>query len=329
MPIWLIILISILGGLLLLAVLAYLIVELAFEKTYYKRGDGMNCIRYYHKEEFPNLNTEKISFQSGKNILHGYIYKDKKIKNYKAVILLTHGIGFGHNYHLTLINEIAKAGYIIVAYDFTASGISEGRRIKSMTQGIKDNEKALEFVTSNEDLNKYPLFLMGHSWGGYVALTSLSYAYKIEKVVSFCGFNSEIDMFTTANGLMKVLKPFVVLRNFFHYGNYSRLSASKALKNTNAKVLYIQGENDLVVKKEISSSLFKSVDNKNIRVEVLKDKGHSPMFTIPDEKEQATMLANFGMLGGVEVEPTLNIDYRKISEIDPDISKLVIEFLDN
>ena len=71
MPIWLIILISILGGLLFLAVLAYLIVELAFAKTYYKRGDGMNCIRYYHKEEFPNLITEKISFESGKNILHG------------------------------------------------------------------------------------------------------------------------------------------------------------------------------------------------------------------------------------------------------------------
>ena len=329
MPLWLIITLSILGVLLLIAVLLYLVVEIAFRKTFFKRGDGVNCIRYYHQDEFPNLDFKKFSFNSGKNILRGYIYKDKKIKDFKAVVLLTHGIGFGHNYHLTLINEIAKAGYIIVAYDFTASGISEGRRIKAMTQGLLDNEHALEYVTTNEELNKHPLYLMGHSWGGYVALASLNLNYKIDKVVSFCGFDSEIGMFTTASKAMKILKPFVVLRNYFHYGKYALMSASKALKNTNVKVLYLQGENDVVVKKEISSSLFKSIDNKNIHIEVLKDKGHSPMFTIENEKEQATLLANFGMLGGIEVDPSFNVDYRKISEIDPDISKMVIEFLDN
>lgn len=329
MPIWLIITLSILSGLLLIAILMYLIVEVAFRKTFFKRGDGVLCIRYFHQDEFPNLDYKKFSFKSGKNILRGYIYKDKKVKDFKAVILLTHGIGFGHNYHLTLINEIAKAGYIVVAYDFTASGISEGKRIKAMTQGLIDNEHALEFVTTNEELNKYPLYLMGHSWGGYAALASLNLNYKIDKVVSFCGFDSEIGMFTTASKLMKLLKPFVVLRNYFHYGKYATMSASKALKSTKAKVLYLQGENDVVVHKSISSSLFKSIDNKNIRVEVLKDKGHSPMFTIENEKEQATLLASFGMLGGVETDPTFNVDYRKISEIDPDILHLVIEFLDN
>ena len=53
------------------------------------------------------------------------------------------------------------------------------------------------------------------------------------------------------------------------------------------------------------------------------------MFTTECEKQQMQYLGTFGFLGGAKVEPTLHIDYRKISELDPDILRLVIDFFNN
>lgn len=329
MPLWLSITLIVLGSLLLVVLLLFAVVELGYAKIFYKRGDGINCIDYYSPKEFKSLSYEKIHFNSGRYQLTGFIYKNIKVKKFKAVVLVNHGIGFGHFYLLPLIEQIANDGFIVISYDFTASGLSEGRRIKSMSQALLDNKAFFTYLSSREDLNKYPLYLLGHSWGGYASLASLNLNTKIDKVVSFAGFSSELDLFTSSVKLIKLLKPLFILRNFIHYGKYSSMSGLKGVSNSTSKILYIQGKEDKVVSPKIGANLLSKVTNENLVIKLLPEKGHSCFFTKESEKKALDVLSQFGMFSSKAYDPHLNIDYRKISEIDPDIVSLILEFLNN
>lgn len=329
MPLWLSITLIVLGSLVLLILILFLIVELGYLKIFFKRGDGINCIDYYSPKEFKELSYEKIHFNSGKYQLTGFVYKNSKIKKYKAVVLVNHGIGFGHRYLLSLIEKIASDGFIVVAYDFTASGISEGKRIKSMTQALLDNKAFFSYLSTREDLKKYPLYLVGHSWGGYASLASLNLDVKIDKVISFAGFSNELDLFTSTLKPIKILKPIFLLRNYIHYGEYSLMSGLKGVQSSSAKILYIQGEEDKVVSPAIGANLLSKVSNKNLQIKLLPNKGHSCFFTPESEKKALEVLSQFGMFSSKAYDPHLSIDYRKISRIDPDIVSLVLDFLNN
>ncbi len=310
-----------------LFLISLLFIEILYHKLFYKRGDGHPSIRYYLFNEFPNLVREPISFFSQKNILHGYIYSDKKIKKNKGLILMVHGIGFGHSYLYPLINYFCQNGYLVLAYDQSASGISEGKRIKGLTRAIIDLEFALEFVKNSQKLQGYPLYLFGHSWGGYAVLNALNFSnYNIEKVISVSGFNSEIDFVLSFAKKLKILKPILMLDYLLHYGKYAKFTALEGLEKTNSKVLFLQGEDDATVSLAISGALFKNVNNRNVRVELLANKGHTPFVDNYSQNMQNTVMAQYGFLGGVDIALDMAVDFRKISIPDEKIFKLMLDF---
>ncbi|MCR5332950.1 MAG: lysophospholipase [Bacilli bacterium] len=329
MPIWLIILLSVLGGLLILASLPLIIVEVGYKKMFPHRADGVNSIRYFHKDEFNGLMYEKIYFLSKKDQLKGYIYKNKKCKSFKACIIMCHGIGFGHAYYLPLINKLCEDNYIVMAFDQYASGISEGLKVEGMARGVVDLDAAINFASKHEELGKNPLYVLGHSWGGYSALAVLAVNNKPLKVISLAGFNSEVDLYNGYVKGIKFLKPYFYLHNKIKYGKLGNLSGVDGLKVTDAKVLYLQGENDLVVPPAISSDLFKEVKKDNISIEMLPHKGHSFFFSFNSEENQGKLLAKYGLLGGVDKDYNNFVDYRKMSELDPDIYSKIVSFFDN
>lgn len=304
-----------------------LFIEILYHKLFNKRGDGHPSIRYYLFSEFPSLAKEVVSFKSGKNILHGYVYKSKNIKEVKGLILMVHGIGFGHSYLYPLINYFCENGYLLLCYDQTASGISEGKRIKCMTSALKDIENALKFVSNNLKLQGYPLYLFGHSWGGYAVLNALNFAnFNIQKVISVSGFNSEIDFILSFAKKLKLLKPMLYLDNYLHNGKYTKLTAYKGLENTKSKVLFLQGEDDVTVSLNISGLLFKKIQNPNVHVELLKGKGHTPFVDDYSQNMQNTVMGKYGFLGGIDIPLDEGVDYRKISLPDESIYKMMLDF---
>ncbi len=306
---------------------ALLFIEILYHKLFNKRGDGHPSIRYYLFSEFPNLNREPISFNSKKNILHGYIYSYKDVSEFKGLILMVHGIGFGHSYLYPLIDYYCKNNYLVLCYDQSASGISEGRRIKCLTSAIIDIENALKFIKNNQKLQRYPLYLFGHSWGGYAVLNALNFKdYNIKKVISVSGFNSEIDFILSFANKLKWLKVIIMLDLYLHNSKYAKMSAFTALKNCESKVLFLQGEDDVTVSLSISGHLFKQIDNKNIEVELLKGKGHTPFVDDYSQKMQNSVMSQYGFLGGVDIPLDKGVDYRKISIPDEKIYRRMLDF---
>jgi len=90
--------------------------------------------------------------------------------NPRAVIALVHGFGEHSGRYQNLVRYLTPRGYTICAYDHRGHGRSPGQRghIKSWAEFRTDLKHFLETVRIKQpDL---PLFLMGHSMGGLIAL---------------------------------------------------------------------------------------------------------------------------------------------------------------
>ena len=138
---------------------------------------------YMHKlEEFEGLSRTKYQFSSNKGqMLTGYMYyvgeKDKEFSdNYKGIIVMSHGFGGGgHNSYMDCANEFAQNGYLVFAFDVTGCDESEGKAVGGLPQGVIDLRYAISFVEENKDFPDLPIFLFGHSWGGYSVCSVLKY----------------------------------------------------------------------------------------------------------------------------------------------------------
>lgn len=310
----------------------FLSIEISYRKFLYKRGDGDLRIKYPY--EYKDISREKISFKNKDSAaLSGYIYKDENNKNPKALIVIVHGIGYGHFYLLPLIRKLVHDGYLVLAYDQYGSGISEGTYVSSALRGILDLECALEYISTNETINKLDLYLLGHSWGGFTVINALNIKDNdIKKIISISGFNNENDLIKPSSKIVKYLSWAIYIRNFCRYGRASFFSSYKSLlNNKSAKVMYLQGEDDNIVSPNLSGYKFKEIEEKNnlLKVIMFKDKGHAPQVTKKAQEEQDKVLKELGLFGGDLTNYNKQIDYEELSTIDEDVYQLILDFYNN
>ena len=312
----------------LILILLIILIEKSFAQSFYKRGDGATCIDYALPSEFDNLSKRKIAFKSKKETLRGFVYKDKSVTNFKAVIVIAHGIGFGHFYLLNLVSYFAKNGYIVFCYDQASSGMSSGKKIDCMSRASLDIDYALRFKENDDELKNYDTYLFGHSWGGFTVLSALNLKHKIKKVISVAGFNSEADLATATTPKIKPFGFIIRLRNFIHYGRYAFFDASKGIIKSPAKIRYYQGDKDLTISPKLGLEFFKKYEKDNFEVIALKDKGHTPFINDESQKLQQEVLVDLGLLGGKEVDVSYFVDFRKLSLPDNDVYQCFLEFFD-
>ncbi|MCQ2578182.1 MAG: lysophospholipase [Treponema sp.] len=228
-------------------------------KKNFKRGsygDKELTARWFYdhyEKDYPR--SEKIAFKSGKNTLYGYVYGEK---NTKGLIVFAHGIGGGHESYLDLILGMVDRGWRVFAYDATGSCESEGKGTKGLSQSALDLNEALKYVENDAELSKLPLFVMGHSWGGFASAAVLNFDHPVKAVVSFSGYYKptaelfeEADRQFPKSGIL--LHPFIRLTNFVTFGKYSGLSAVKGINKSGIPVLICHGNDDKMISLENSS----------------------------------------------------------------------------
>lgn len=320
----LIIILSILGALILFYISCFFANKIVSKKIYGHRGDGSLSIKYSLPSDYKNLKVTKDYFLNNKKAhLTMYHYEPK---NQKVIghVLFIHGIGGGHFYSLQLIDYLCSRGLSVYAYDQYASGTSEGKCIESMNQGAIDVKYAVRYMKSHVEGDFY---VAGHSWGGYAASQALRYSNRITKCLNIAGLNSEADM--TSGPLRKVVSVIVRFCGFTKYGKYAYYTTYGAFKKTSAKVLYLQGEEDLVVDPNQTGYFYqKKFKNKeNIEVVMLPKKGHSPIVTYESQLAQSEVMKQFGMLGENLVPLETYVDFVKNNVPDMEVYKLIGDFL--
>ena len=248
---------------------------------------------YFSNDDFPNLARERYTFYScNKNMLVGYVYQDKSIKKKKGIFVFCHGYGGGgHHCYLDVINVLCEFGYYVFAYDATANDESQGHSMKGFTQGALDADKALSFVETLPAYQKLPLYLCGHSWGGYSASNAIGWHPSVKGLIAFSGFNQATGIFKTngelfagdrSNDFMSYVDAYEDLL----FGSISKNTAVESFRNTKAKICIVHSDDDMTVPIEAGFDIYKKEFKGDPRFKFIKlmGKGHGTVYYTSEGK---------------------------------------------
>lgn len=100
----------------------------------------------------------------------------------KAVLIVVHGFGEHSGRYRNLVDYLVPRGYVVYGFDHRGHGRSPGGRgyISAWREYREDVQAFVRLVGERE--SGYPLFLMGHSLGGLIALE-----YVLRHPEGLCG----------------------------------------------------------------------------------------------------------------------------------------------
>ncbi len=291
-----------------------------------------------------SYSRESVEFYSGENKLQGYVYGGE---NDKGLIIISHGMGGGHEGYTADIRRFVDHGWRVLGFDNTGCCGSEGDSMVGMVQSALDLDAALDFVESDPELSTLPVCLYGHSWGGYAVTAVLNFDHDIAAVASMAGYDKAVEMEVEwGKDMMGVFiytqYPFLWLYNKLAFGEYAGLSAVDGINRTDTPVLIVHGDGDTVVRYDGSGIIAKrdKITNPNAQFLTLSgedNNGHNTIFQsreavkyvnhLSEEYDALKEEADGEELSDeVKAEFFGKVDKEKANEINPELINAVEEF---
>lgn len=336
-----IILFVLLGIFLIISIIIFIIANMIRKSILGKRYDDNGTLHYFSVDDYDDLNVKNVKFYSEKNELSGYFYYKTNIE-YKALLILSHGLGAGHVQYMTEINYFTNQGFLVFSYDIRGTLNSSGKGIGYLFNAVKDLKAALDYIDKIEELKKYKKVLFGHSMGGYAVNNILALKKDISCVVSLSSFISSYSLISDLlkdtigrNGLIfsKVLK----MQDYLRGGKYAKLNSIDSIKSSNVPVLLVAGEKDNIVKVENSFNLYEAELNNKQNVEFLRveKRYHRPNITIRASEYDQKVNAEISLFNQKKIKDQKQIkdfynkfDYNLLVELDDEIMNKIIIFIE-
>lgn len=256
------------------------------------RVDTPNEYYSYLTKARPDFLRTAASFNSNKGQkLQGYFYFYDSTP-YKGLVVMAHGMGGGHDSYLAEAEYLASRGYLIFAYDNTGTNESEGKRLIGLSQSGIDLHYALQFVESLPMLDKLPLLLYGHSWGGFAVTAVNNYPHRVKAVVSVAGFEENSNVLkqqgrAMVGDIISLFMPYVHLYERMLFGDAATHTGISGLSKTDAKVLIIHSKDDPIVDYEANFMRYKSTFSDNPRFTFLSLTSHGHNAVLSQEADAA------------------------------------------
>lgn len=239
--------------------------------------DTRFTLDYYYDHFEADYSREELTFKSGENTLNGFIYG---MENDKALLVFAHGIGGVHDEYMKELAWFVDRGWRVFAYDATGSGNSEGEGTMGLPQSALDLHAALTYAEGDERLSGLPVYLMGHSWGGYAVTAVLNFDHDIKGVASIAGYAEPVQMIyefsrDVVGEFRPLLYPSIWLYNKLRFGEYSGLSAVDGINKRDIPVLVFHGTNDHTVSYTESGIINHRSEITNPKAEFVTLEGYS------------------------------------------------------
>ncbi|NLY11066.1 MAG: alpha/beta fold hydrolase [Firmicutes bacterium] len=337
----------ILGVLVLFSIVSLILVKVLYDAQF-QRFDLPDerlttALRYSdYEEKYPR---ELVTFKSGSNTLQGYIYGKA---NDKGLVVIAHGLGGGADSYLGQTTYFVDQGWCVFTYDATGSYRSEGKSTKGFPQSVLDLDAALRYIETHPELNNLPVFLFGHSWGGYAVCNVLHYDHQIAGVVSVAGVNSAMEIVieqgrSLLGNFIYIQYPFLWLYQRLLFGNVLSFSAVDAINKSQTPVLIIHGTDDKEVAYDGSSIISKldQITNPNVTAITLDEvgrNGHNNIFRSHQALHYVTSIQNElnslyeeyqqDIPEKIKVEFFANIDRARAQELNSELMNQINDFLD-
>lgn len=237
-------------------------------------------------DDFDGLQRERYEFPSDKGqLLTGYRYH-RGGEDAKGVVVLAHGFGGGgHRSYMNVADYFASNGYAVFAYDATGNDESQGDAVGGLPQGLIDLDYALRFVKGCPDFAGMPIFLWGHSWGGYAAGAVLQLHPDVKAAVIVAGFNESTDMLAAegrniVGDVIDLALPLLERYEAELFGDYAAMSVLDGLACTRARVMIIHSADDGMIPIEMSFDRYHEAFAEDPRFVFVRyeDRGHNYVF---------------------------------------------------
>ena len=270
MEFWQILLIVV-GAVLLLCVFLFFVVKTIIDSIFSRteRTNYSSLIQFKDiKKEYPQ---ELLKFKSGKNMLQGYLLG---AENTKGLVVVAHGLGGGAEGYLTPILYFVDEGYQVFAYDNTGYHLSEGKSSVGLPQAVDDLKAALTFIEGEERFAALPVYLFGHSWGGYAVTAVLNFTDRMKAVASVSGFSDPNKMIREWARRMVgkwavAVNPFMVLHQRLSFGKKLDIKAVDGINKADVPVMLVHGSEDPTVRLDGSATFSCKEEITNPKVEYL------------------------------------------------------------
>lgn len=260
----------------------------------------LDYLMYLSREFIPELGRRgEATFYSGRNLLQGYRYYAKGTS--KGLVVFVHGImGCADDKYAIFQAEMLRRGYDVFAFDLTASGRSQGQEISGLQQSAYDVAAALDYLRSTGECPLgMPVFLFGHSWGGYGVAASLGLGARPTAVVSVSGFASPLkEMLGLPSSYFGGAVPLgegelsEALRR--RVGEHYDLSAYEGVRGSGVPTLLIHGDQDKTVPLEGVSLLHEAQGLPNVETILRQGYGHMDVFFDPRAVDYAKKVKEMG-----------------------------------
>ncbi len=226
--------------------------------SFFKRYEKKDLFRIYGEFDYSRvkdkIKRKLFNFDTDTDTLQGYFYT---AENSKGLVVVCHGMRSGADDYLPFIMYFVSNGYSVFTYDCKGTYASGGDSTVGMCTPLIDLDYAIRYIKNNNDLSKYPLFIFGHSWGGYAATSVLSIHKNIKAVAAIAPFNDAYTLiedkgmqFTgpfSDNLIRGFPKAFLEVYQKHLFNDYTKYTAVKGINSTDIPVLIAHGERDFII----------------------------------------------------------------------------------
>ncbi len=327
------------------SIASLIIVQMLFNDTFARTTPpepGLTSSILY-EDIADRYDREPVSFSSGENRLTGHLYCGN---NPEGLVVISHGLGGGEGSYLPEMMYFADHGYQVLCYSNTGCWDSEGKNCVGLNQSVLDLDAALTWVEGEGRFDGLPVFLFGHSWGGYAVTAIFHFDHQIAASASVAGFDEAMPMILSwgrdmAGPLIYLEYPFIWLNQKLTFGDVFGLTAVDAVNRTDTPVLILHGDQDATVGYDTVSIISQKdrITNPNVRYIVCGEdrrNGHNSLFYSQDAHDYANVMDKTGskleeQYGGDIPEEVLReyfstIDKFRARELDDGFMESILTF---
>lgn len=219
----------------------------------FSRKANTRLISHYAPVSLSDAPCTYVSIPEQDHNLQGYLFGENSSN---GIIIIAHGFHADANCHLGEIMYFYEHGWCVLAFDGTGTGNSDGTSSIGLEQMRLDILSAIDYVQQNEALQNKPIFLYGHSMGGYAAASLCNNPY-VAGVVSISGFNAPVETMCYFSrkyvGVLSDIEyPFIFLHDYLQFGKNSNISAVESINSTNTPIFIVYGSMDQTIPYDIS-----------------------------------------------------------------------------
>lgn len=308
MQYFIIVLFSLLGLFVLYLIVGAILIAVFNYKLFGSRTEDPANPCYLTYEDYKDeLDRKEFKTYYYVREIKGYIYQKKFLDDFKGFVILSHGMFGTHVQYLMDIDFLCKNGYQVLAFDNFGCGESEGDSTQGLATGVYVLENVIEDVKANGLNHGLPIFLYGHSWGGFSVLGAMRNYPEIKGVISRSAPYSQLKaakplIQNVAKNIYRFYAPFISFIGFFLTSHRMRINATRGVrKNHRTKVLVLHAKNDPLVTYPISAAdYFLQHPYANVKVKILEHGLHNTIVEESGSKAYAEACKEFKKIEAIE-----------------------------